>query len=825
MTRKPAPRVTVRIAAVWRRRWVRVVAVAIGVPGVLLCVAAVYYYVGFARLIDARLHGERDRVLPRVFARPLELRRGQSLTESQLVDRLNDLGYADRLRPEKPGEFTMGAGDVAIRPRSPNLNGQLVRVIFQRPAPPVKAAANRKPPRAPDRVQRLELGPTATDRVTLDTPVLTSLISGEREKRRPMALAAIPPRMVQAVLAIEDRRFYAHPGVDPIGVIGALFSYVTGRRTYLAGGSTITQQLVRNVFLPKFEGMSLQTARERSLKRKVLEAFVSVVLSQRASKDDILEMYLNDVPLGQRGSFAISGVAEASRLFFGKDVSNVSVEEAATIAGVIQSPSALSPFNNPTRCRDRRNVVLDAMAEEGYITPEAARKGEQGPLTVVQRALEAEAPYFVDFVGQTLAEEYPGLTTTTTQAVDVFTTLDLHLQRLAQDAVRAGLTRVDELLAKRKRRGKAEAALIAVDPKTGEILAFVGGRSYNQSQYNRVIASRRQPGSTFKPFVFLTAFEQAIEQGRVDITPATIVMDEPETFEFDDQVWTPENYEKTYDGPITYRHALAHSRNLATIHVAQAAGYDHVADLWKKMGIGNSPKAYPSIALGVFEATPYEIATAYTIFPNHGLLRPLKHILTITSGGRDVTAGNEGARPRQVARPETTFLVTDMMRSVINVGTGAGVRAAGFTLDAAGKTGTTNDLRDAWFAGFTPELLTVVWVGFDDNQPVGLSGAQAALPIWTQFMMRALTGHTSQAFDVPDDIVFADIDADTGKLVTPSCPRTFHEAFIAGTEPRERCELHGGAPGSGGAGEAGRAGDAGRAGEAGRTGGPDRGEP
>jgi penicillin-binding protein 1B len=785
-----------------------VLAVAIGVPGVLLCVAAVYYYVGFARLIDARLHGERDRVLPRVFARPLELRRGQSLTESQLVDRLNDLGYAERARPEKPGEFTMGAGDVAIRPRGANLNGQLVRVIFQRPAPPAKAAANRKPkpPPVADRVQRLELGPKAIDRVTLDTPVLTSLISGEREKRRPMALAAIPPRMVQAVLAIEDRRFYAHPGVDPIGVIGALFSYVTGRRTYLAGGSTITQQLVRNVFLPKFEGMSLQTARERSLKRKVLEAFVSVVLSQRASKDDILEMYLNDVPLGQRGSFAISGVAEASRLFFGKDVSNVSVEEAATIAGVIQSPSALSPFNNPTRCRDRRNVVLDAMAEEGYITPEAARKAEQGPLTVVQRALEAEAPYFVDFVGQTLAEEYPGLTTTTTQAVDVFTTLDLHLQRLAQDAVRAGLTRVDELLAKRKRRGKAEAALIAVDPKTGEILAFVGGRSYNQSQYNRVIASRRQPGSTFKPFVFLTAFEQAIEQGRVDITPATIVMDEPETFEFDDQVWTPENYEKTYDGPITYRHALAHSRNLATIHVAQAAGYDHVADLWKKMGIGNSPKAYPSIALGVFEATPYEIATAYTIFPNHGLLRPLKHILTITSGGRDVTAGNEGARPRQVARPETTFLVTDMMRSVINVGTGAGVRAAGFTLDAAGKTGTTNDLRDAWFAGFTPELLTVVWVGFDDNQPVGLSGAQAALPIWTQFMMRALTGHTSQAFDVPDDIVFADIDADTGKLVTPSCPRTFHEAFIAGTEPRERCELHGGAPGSGSAGEAGRAG-------------------
>ena len=274
---------------------------------------------------------------------------------------------------------------------------------------------------------------------------------------------------------------------------------------------------------------------------------------------------------------------------------------------------------------------------------------------MVQRALEAEAPNFVDFVGQTLAESYPGLTTTTNQAVDVHTTLDLHLQRLAQDAVRDGLLNVDQLLSRRKRRGKAEAALIAVDPKTGEILALVGGRSYNQSQYNRVIASRRQPGSVFKPFVYLTAFEQAADTAQTDITPATIVDDDPETFEFDDQVWTPENYEKTYDGPITYRHALAHSRNLATIHVAQAAGYDRVAALWKKVGVGTVPKAYPSIALGVFEATPYEIASAYTLFPNQGLMRPLQHILTITSGGKNVTkkttAAAAAGRPRRDELP------------------------------------------------------------------------------------------------------------------------------------------------------------------------------
>jgi penicillin-binding protein 1B len=785
-------RLRIQVAWWWRQRWVRYAALALSIPLVLLCGAAGYYYVSFARVIDARLHGERDRVLPRVLARPLELRRGQSLTERQLIDRLNDLGYAQRGKVENAGEFAVGGGAVAIKPRLRELKGQVVHVVFQKPAPdvaPVKGAKPKPPPKAPDRVARLELGTRATEKLTLDTPVLTALIGSEREKQRQVALSAIPKHMTQAVLAIEDHRFYEHPGIDPIGILGAAVANLRGNKAYTAGGSTITQQLVRNVFLPKFAGWTLQTARLKSPRRKILEMWVAVVLTRRASKDEILEMYLNDVPLGQRGSFAISGVPEAARLFFGKDISNVTLAEAATIAGVIQAPSALSPFNNAARCRERRNVVLQAMVDSGYVTQDVATRVEQEPLLVVQRALESEAPYFVDFVGQTLSDQYPGLTTTTNQAVDVYTTLDLHLQRLAQDAVREGLTHVDELLARRKRRGHAEAALIAVDPRTGEILAFVGGRSYNQSQYDRAIASRRQPGSVFKPFVYLTAFEEAAANGRKDVTPASIVIDEPETFEFDDQVWTPENYERTYDGPITLRHALAHSRNLATIHVAQAAGYDRVAALWKKLGVGNPPKAYPSIALGVFEATPYEIATAYTLFPNGGVLRPLRHILRITSGGKDVTK-RTAADPRVVARPDTTFLVTNMMRSVLNEGTAASARSAGFTLDAAGKTGTTNDLRDAWFAGFTPELLTVVWVGFDDNQPVGLSGSQAALPIWTHFMTRALGGHASVPFDVPAGIAFVDIDPETGKLATPNCPRVFREAFLAGTEPLQLCDVH-----------------------------------
>ena len=770
----------------------RFAAVVLAIPAVIVCLSATYYYLRFSRLIDARLHGERSTVFPRVLARPLELRRGQGMTEQQLVDRLNELGYAHRDRLEKAGEFAIGGGAVAIMPRGPELKGQAVRVVFQRtPVQEPKAPPRGKkapPPRVADRILQLELGARPSERVTLDAPVLTAL-GGEREKRRPVALAVIPARMQQAVLSIEDRRFYEHPGFDPIGMVGAVISNIRGKARYDRGASTITQQVARNVFLPKmFPGMTLQEARQKSWRRKALEIWVSFIITTRASKDAILEMYLNDMTLGQRGSFGIVGVPEAARLFFGKDVSNLTLAESATIAGVFQSPSALSPFNNPARCKERRNVVLQSMVDAGYLAQDVAERSIHEPLIVVQRALEAEAPYFVDFVGQTLAEQYPGLTTTTTQAVDVFTTLDLHLQRLAQDAVRDGLTQVDALLSKRK-RGKAEAALIAVDPRTGEILAFVGGRSYNQSQYNRAIVSRRQPGSVFKPFVFLTAFEHALAEGRTDVTPASITNDEQETFEFDDQVWTPENYEHQYDGPITFRRALAHSRNLGTIHVAQAAGYDRVAAFWKRLGVGAAPKAYPSIALGVFEATPYEIATAYTLFPNGGMLRQLQHIARITSGGKDVTR-KATVVAREVAKPQTTFLVTNMMRSVLNEGTAAGARGMGFTLDAAGKTGTTNDLRDAWFAGFTPELLTVVWVGFDDNQPVGLSGARAALPIWARFMKNALAGRASVPFAVPRGITFAEIDAQTGKLATTLCPKVITESFIAGTEPTQVCDLH-----------------------------------
>ncbi len=785
-TRPPARRTPRGGLRGWRERS-RATQYALGAFAVLLVVGIgilAYYYVAYARIIDARLHGERERTLPRVYARPFELRRGQSLSLVEFVARLNDLGYVQRQTVQAPGEFASAADVVTLTPRSGEWRGKSVRVRFPAPGRTRGVAARG--------VQAIDIANAQSqDTLRLDAPLLTALMTTVgREKRRMVPLEAIPTHVQRAVLAIEDQGFYYHPGINPIRLVAAAFTNMFGERRFTVGNSTITQQLARMFFLADEFNAELQSGtRGRTLGsygRKIQEMLMSLVLERRASKDEILEMYLNDIYLGQRGSFAIHGVAEAARLFFGKDVANLSVSEAALIAGVIQNPSLRSPFANPKRSVERRNIVIDSMVSQGSVTKEVGERAKREPLTVVARAVDNEAPYFVDMVAEQVATNFSGVTAQTGQ-VDVHTTLDSNLQHQAIDAVRSGLVRVDQLLSRRKRNGRAQAALIGVDPRTGEILAMVGGRSYNQSQYNRAIVSRRQPGSVFKPFVYLAAFEAAEEEGRTDFTPASLTLDEPATITFDDQVWEPRNYDE-YDGLITWRRALAMSRNLGTIHVGESIGFDRVAALWRKVGVGTPPRGFPSITLGVFELTPFEVAQAYTLFLNGGAVRPLHALERIDAAGKTLTP--KVAPLKQVAHPDTTFLVTNMLRSVINEGTGASARAAGFALDAAGKSGTTNDLRDAWFVGFTPELLTVVWVGFDDNQPLGLSGTQAALPIWTEFMKNALAGRPNSTFEVPSGISFAEIDRDTGKLALPGCPRTFNESFLAGAVPVEFCELH-----------------------------------
>jgi len=758
----PRPRPTYaykKVSGPPRPLWQKILLIA-GIPALVGLAFVAYLWSTYATQIDARLGGEQ-RVIPRIFGRPFELRPGQGLTPAQLEQRLNDVGYASRTVVTGPGEFSAGSSVVILRPRTEG--AATVRVEFSKGAPPLIT-----------RMINQDTGRPIPE-LALEAPMLTAIATGE--KRRYSPLATIPDRVRQAVLAIEDRRFYDHPGVDIIRSAGAVVTNLFGDKDYLVGGSTLTQQIVKNTFLTP----------EKTMRRKLQEQFMSVVLETRFTKDQILELYLNDVVLGQRGPFAIHGVAEAARIFFGKDVKNLSLAEAATLAGLIQSPSRLSPFRNPERALERRNVVLGTMVEAGYVTADEAAAAKQAPLGLAARALENEAPYFVDYVSQLVDERYAGLLQKGA-AVDVFTTIDLQMQRIAQEAVASGIEQVDQQLAARKRKGVAQAALVAVDPRTGDILAMVGGRAYNTSQYNRAVTTRRQPGSVFKPFVYLAAFERMVAEGGSEPTPATLVMDEPTIFMDGDQPYEPRNYQDEYDGLTTLRHALAKSRNIVAIKVAEQTGYDQVAALWTRIGVGTPAKPYPSIALGVFEASPVEMAAAYTLFSNGGTVRPLRALTRIVEDGspRQVTPGSS----RTVARADTTFLVTNMMRAVMNEGTGAGARSNGFRLDAAGKSGTTNDLRDAWFVGFTPELLTVVWVGFDDNTPIGLGGSQAALPIWTAFMRNALAGRSNRGFAAPPGVVFAEIDPETGQLAGPLCPKVIQEAFLEGTEPAVSCDRH-----------------------------------
>lgn len=742
-----------------RRTWPRTICVLVLMALATAAGGFAYAYTRLSTEMDARLAANRLQPRLQVFARPVRLWEGQAMSRSELVASLNVLGYSERPGRDAPGAFAVDPdGALTVVARGGPHAGRHLRIDFTRATPQ-------------PRIRRLEIvdGERLT-RLELDAPLLTSLEAASREKRRVTSLENLPPTLVEAVLAIEDRRFFEHAGVDPVRMVGALVTNLRGERRYLVGGSTLTQQLVKNMVLSP----------EKTLQRKLMEQVLAVRLEQRLTKHDILELYLNEVYLGHRGSFAVHGVAEGARLFFGRDVANLSLAQAATIAGVIQAPQTYSPFRHPERARLRRNVVLATMAEADYLPDDLAARAADEPLEVVSYALEDEAPYFVDFVGQVLANRHPELLRAS-DPVDVHTTLDLHLQRQAQRAVREGLERIDD------GERSAQAALIATNPRTGELLALVGGRSYRTSQFNRATHARRQPGSVFKPFVYLAGLERAFLERRSDFTPASIVNDAPTVFATDTGTWRPDNYGDRYDGPITLRRALARSRNVPAVKVAEMAGYDRLAGLWQRAG-GSPIDPYPSIALGAFETTPMEMASAFGLLATNGVRQPLRAIASIQVG--EAALESLAPAPERIARPDLTYLVTNMLRSVFRDGTGAAARDSGFWLDAAGKSGTTNELRDAWFVGFTPELLTVVWVGRDDNQPLGLSGSQAALPIWTAFMDGALAGLRTGAFEIPPGIEFARVDPETGGLARPGCPGVITEAFLAGTVPDLYCRRH-----------------------------------
>src|SRR5260221_1313924 len=547
---------------------------------------------------------------------------------------------------------------------------------------------------------------------------------------------------------------------------------------------------------------------EKTFKRKLIEMLVAVELEQKFSKQQIFEFYANRVDLGQRGSFTISGLAEGSRSYFNKDQNAIRLREAALRAGVSQRRIYVSPYWQPDRALDRRNLVLESMVETHAITREQADKAKAAPLKLAPPNVEAsDAPYFVDMVRDTIITKL-NEHEVNDQEYRIYTTLDPGLQRAAAQAVETGIKLVDDQVTKmrthKKKVGKnkfettvtprpqAQVALIAMDPHTGEIKALVGGRNYGTSQLNHAL-SKRPTGSIFKPLMYAAAMNTAVDGSSTVITPASTVPDQPTTFSYGDQIYEPRNYKEEYHGDVTLRYALALSLNNATVKLAEEVGYDKVADLARSAGIA-SVKATPAMALGAYDATPIDMTAAYTSFANGGMrLSPVFGNL-VRKGTGDLVL-NFGTEKKQVLDPRIAFLMTNMLEGVVNFGTAFGVRSGGFTAPAAGKTGSSHD---GWFAGYTSNLLCIVWVGYDDYSDIRLSGAQTAAPIWGEVMKEAVTlpwYSDVKSFPQPEGVVDVQLDKITNRLATPSCPDDYTIAFVAGTEPHETCDQNGGVQG------------------------------
>jgi penicillin-binding protein 1B len=740
-----------------------------------------YYYVSFGNMINQRLTGQIFENTSSVYTAPGRVYNGEAMRQADLTSYLLHAGYQESDVQGSPGFFRVSGASVEIHPSQDSYfkGRNAIRVGF-----------------SPYGVAHIVSLPDGgqLDSAQLEPQLITNLFDSTREKRRVVRYEDLPPDLVHALLAAEDKRFFEHGALDVIRVFGAAFHDVL-RGEKAEGASTIDMQVARTFFFT--------TKREWS--RKLKEILMAAELNERFSKQQILELYANDIYLGNRGSFSIRGFGEGANAYFGKDVRELTLGESAFITGIIRSPNRYATAERHLdRAEEARDRVLGQMVEDGYITADQEIAAKRTKLKFVNGGMSSSsAPYFVDMVKDHLLEKYSA-NDLENESYHIYTTLDPDLQRAATDAVQVGATGVDKLLAKRyaawKKKGEpvpqVQVALVALDPHTGEIRALVGGRDYGESQLNHALA-HRQPGSVFKPFVYAAAFNNALQGNQPVITPSTTVDDSPTTFEFDNKDYTPNNYGEEFYGTVTVHDALMRSLNVATVKVAEMIGYQRVVDMARQMGVQDNMMATPALALGSYEMTPIDVAAAYTAFANGGVrAEPLFLRGVVNSEGN--TEEVAAPKTRAVLDPRIAFLVTSLMEDVINHGTGYPVRALGFNAPAAGKTGTS---RDGWFAGYTSNLLCIVWVGFDDNRDLNLTGGQSAAPVWGEFMKRAVAlpqYKGTDDFEPPDGIVQQAIDPDTGMLAAPACPKMVQEYFLAGTQPTEYCDSsnHAG-PGSG----------------------------
>ena len=741
-----------------------------------------YFYIKYDRIIERRFRTPVFSNSAKIYALPHTVRTGEKLDAREIANELRRAGYLEKDGQSPLGSFHLRNDGIEITPGPESYHSpESAQITIQ-----------------DGQVERISSKGTDLSAYELEPQLITALFDAEqRSKRELVKYNDIPPVMVQAVLAIEDRRFFEHSGINFVRTAEALWGDVLHQRRE-QGGSTLTQQLARGFFLSP----------EKTIKRKLTEMLIAEELEQKFSKQQIFEFYANWVPLGQRGSFAISGLAEASQSYFNKQLKDITLPEAALLAGLIQRPSYLSPYRHLERATERRNLVLESMVETHAITREQADKAKATAVKLAPPNVEAsDAPYFVDMVRDTLINKF-NEQELNDQSYRIYTTLDPELQKAAAQAVESGIKLVDDevkkLRTKRIKVGKkyetkvepgpqAQVALVALDPHTGAVLALVGGRDYGWSQLNHAV-SKRPTGSIFKPFVYAAAVNTALDGSQSVLTPASTVTDAPSSFAYGDQIYEPRNYKEEYHGDVTLRYALAMSLNNATVKLAEEVGYDKVADLARSAGI-TSVKATPAMALGSYEASPLDMSGAYTVFSNNGVRLSPMLLRSVRNAKGDVLA-NYKTDQRQVMDPRVAYVMTNMMEGVINNGLGyTAVRLRGFMLPAAGKTGSSHD---GWFAGYTSNLLCIVWVGYDDYSDLRLTGAITAAPIWTEFMKKAsvLPQYADmREFTQPTGVVDVQLDKSTNRLATPTCPDDYVSAFVAGTEPRDTCDQQAGVRG------------------------------
>ncbi|MBY0502291.1 MAG: PBP1A family penicillin-binding protein [Bryobacteraceae bacterium] len=721
-----------------------------------------YFYVHYAKLIDEKLAVGPFAKTSRIYAAPSVVSVGEQATLQELADYLARCGYSTS-RTNTVGWYNLREDAIEIFPGSDS--------YFDKDEPGVIKIQDGKV----NQIISLRDN-TERTRYSLEPELITNLFDKNRQKRRIVKFDDLPKHLVDAVTSVEDKRFFEHAGFDPLRILKAVYVDVsTGRKA--AGASTLTMQLARGLWLTL----------EKSYTRKAAETLITIHLEQKLTKEQIFEYYANYVPLGRRGSFDIHGFGEAAQAYFGKDVKHLTLEESATLAGVIQLPSYRNPIRWPDRAQARRNVVLTLMRENNKITDAQLNEAKAAPMVVSRGSSETnDAPYFVDLVNDTLQDKF-GDRDFQDGAYRLYTTLDLDLQRDAAEAVRVGMAEVDKAV-ERMYKGKpkvpeAQVAMVVLDAQTAEVRALIGGRNYGLSQLNRSLA-KRQPGSVFKPFVYAAALNTGLYDAPEVFTTMSVLDDEPTSFTFNGTTYEPSNYKDHFYGSVTMRQALARSLNIPTIKLAQSVGYWRVVDIAKRAGL-TEQRATPSVALGSYEATPIDMAGAYTIFPNNGAYTKPVWIHTIRDA-ESHTIYTAKPEKRQVLDPRVNYLMVNMLEDVMRWGTGAGARSRGFWQVAAGKTGSS---RDGWFAGFTSKLICVVWVGFDDNTDIKLDGARSALPVWTEFMKRA---HQRRAykqlhgFAAPEGIVGVDVESSSGKLGLAGTSGVRSEVFIAGTEPIEQ---------------------------------------